>query len=101
MSDTPAPVDESLEALEEKIRRTVGLVAALRRERQELAEANSRLEARLESEGADGRAGDLADRLARTEKERARLLQEKRAFLRRIEDILAKLEFLESESAPR
>jgi FtsZ-binding cell division protein ZapB len=99
MSESPTPVDESLEALEEKIRRTVELVAGLRDERRRLAEANARLEAR--SGGAKGHADDPATRIAHLEKERAQWLVEKRAFTRRVEDILAKLEFLESESVPR
>jgi FtsZ-binding cell division protein ZapB len=91
--------DAALGALEEKIGRAVAEINALRAERKRLEETNRSLAARL-SEVDSGQSEEMKSRLRELEKERSEWLTEKRRLTRRVEDVLAKLEFLESESVP-
>lgn len=100
------------DVLEEKVLRAVALIQRLREERAGLIEARASLEARLAgvsspsrreadgSQASDASVRDLTGRLAELEKERSQWVREKRDLTRRVEDIVAKLEFLEAESAP-
>lgn len=102
--ETAVQVDETgFDVLERKIVRAVELIHSLRSERVRLLEKQTELEARLAVAGsvAPEAVEELSGRVMRLEAERAQWLAEKRDMTRRIEAILAKLEFLESESVPR
>lgn len=100
MSPDPL-VDEALAALEARVVRAVEAIGALRRERDELRRSVGELEARLAGGAGDpARIGDLEEQLTRSEAERQRLLNERKNLTQRVEGILARLEYLESESVP-
>lgn len=102
MSNADTTTEEFLAALEVKVGRAIELLRELRAERQKLADENTELKQQIESSatGADQkRLRDLEAQIADIDGERTRLLADRKAMTRRMEDVLARLEFLESETA--
>jgi chromosome segregation ATPase len=102
MSDAGKTAEEFLAALEAKVARAAELLRELKAERALLLEENAELKRHLESSGTGANLAKLKDleaQLAGLDGERARLLADRKAMTRRMEDVLARLEFLESESA--
>lgn len=102
MSNADTTTEEFLAALEAKVERTIALVKELRAERRKLADDNAELKRQIESSATGGeqlRLRELEAQLADIDGERTRLLADRKAMTRRMEDVLARLEFLESESA--
>lgn len=118
----PAPAGslnaaEALKRLEATIQRTAALVRQLRADNERLTRQNRELEqraraARLDSErqlalhsslasgaGGDERVAELAGQLAELEQQRREWLRDRRRLADRVEGILDKLEFLQSESS--
>lgn len=94
-------MDDALAALETRVVRAVELIGALRRERDELRQTVAELEERVQAtsgsvDPAERRA--IEERLERSESERQRLAVERKNLTQRVEAILARLEYLESES---
>jgi predicted nuclease with TOPRIM domain len=102
MSDADKTAEEFLAALEAKVARAVALLRDLKAERRDLLQENAELKRNLDASGAGAtltKLKDLEAQLAVLDGERARLLADRKAMTRRMEDVLARLEFLESESA--
>jgi hypothetical protein len=91
---------DGFDILEEKVLRAVALIQRLKAEHASLIEARAGREAPpgAGSSVPDESMRDLAGRLAELEKEKAQWVREKRDLTRRVEDIVAKLEFLEAEA---
>lgn len=100
MSDRPDDIEPTLLALEQRVSLAVGRI-------QELVAENGRLKA-MGSPAVGGPSGvavsdghdflALQNRIAELDRERLNLLADRRVMTQRVEDILARLEFLESES---
>lgn len=85
-------------ALEERVRQIVDLLDRLREENRALAGEGETLRAKVRAlEAAAGKhnAAEIKTRLKSLEDERATLLDERRALVRRVEEMLAKLAILE------
>lgn len=94
-------MDDALAALETRVVRAVEMIGALRRERDALRQKVAELETQVRStagsiDPAERQA--LEERLERSESERQRLAAERKNLTQRVEAILARLEYLESES---
>jgi chromosome segregation ATPase len=89
---------EELNRLDERVRAVADLLKTLRQEKDRLESENAALQLRvkkLEEAGAKASAEDWKPRLQALEAERATLLDERRVMVRRVEEMLAKLDVLE------
>jgi len=89
---------EELNRLDERVQAVAELLKSLRQERDRLESENSALQLRvrkLEDVAARASADDAKPRLQALEAERATLLDERRTMVRRVEEMLAKLDVLE------
>jgi chromosome segregation ATPase len=89
---------DELNRLDERVRAVSDLLKTLRKERDRLEGENSVLQSRvrkLEEAAAKSSATDAKPRLQALEAERATLLDERRVMMRRVEEMLAKLDVLE------
>lgn len=100
MSDRPDDIEPILAGLEKRVALAVDRI-------HELVAENGRLKATgtpsIDGAGEAGAAGHadihlLEKRIAELDRERLNLLADRRVMTQRVEDILARLEFLESES---
>ncbi|MDZ4805667.1 MAG: hypothetical protein SGI90_12480 [Candidatus Eisenbacteria bacterium] len=95
MSDRPNEIEPILAALEQRVTLAVERI-------RELTTENRRLKAvggRAEAGAPEGRAfATLENRIAELDRERLGLLADRRALTQRVEEILARLEYLESET---
>ncbi|HEU4334834.1 MAG TPA: hypothetical protein VFT32_10095 [Candidatus Eisenbacteria bacterium] len=89
---------KELDRLDERVRAVADLLRTLREEKGRLEAENQTLQLRvrkLEEAVAKAGADDAKPRLQALEAERATLLDERRAMVRRVEEMLAKLDVLE------
>ena len=89
---------EELNRLDERVRAVSELLRSLREENKRLASEKEALQLRIrkmEEVAAKASANDVKPRLQALEAERATLLDERRVMVRRVEDMLAKLDVLE------
>ncbi|HEY6572219.1 MAG TPA: hypothetical protein VI198_02775 [Candidatus Eisenbacteria bacterium] len=89
---------EELNRLEERVRAVAELLQSLREETRRLESEKEALQLRvrkLEEVAAKASAEDFKPRLQALEAERATLLDERRVMVRRVEEMLAKLDVLE------
>lgn len=89
---------EELNRLDERVRAVAELLRTLREEKKRLESEKEELQLRvrkLETVAAKAAADDAKPRLQALEAERATLLDERRVMVRRVEDMLAKLDVLE------
>ncbi len=92
MAEVRMVENDSLSSLEERIRRAVELVAALRREKEELA---GQLEAaRAESQSAREAAGANHQQIEKLEREVEELRAERATVRKRIEKLLSQMDQL-------
>ena len=89
---------DELNRLDERVRAVAELLKSLRQEKERLASENDALRLRIrkmEEAAAKSSADDTKPRLQALEAERATLLDERRVMVRRVEEMLAKLDVLE------
>lgn len=89
---------EELNRLDERVRAVSELLRTLREENKRLTSEKEALQLRvrkMEEAVAKASADDVKPRLQALEAERATLLDERRVMVRRVEDMLAKLDVLE------
>jgi predicted nuclease with TOPRIM domain len=89
---------EELNRLDERVHAVAELLKTLRQEKDRLESENGALQLRirkLEDVAAKASADDSKPRLQALEAERATLLDERRTMVRRVEEMLAKLDVLE------
>jgi chromosome segregation ATPase len=89
---------EELNRLDERVHAVAELLKSLRQEKDRLESENGTLQLRirkLEEAVAKAPADDWKPRLQALEAERATLLDERRVMVRRVEEMLAKLDVLE------
>ncbi|HEU4725840.1 MAG TPA: hypothetical protein VFU59_11155 [Candidatus Eisenbacteria bacterium] len=89
---------DELNRLDERVRAVSELLRSLREENKRLVSEKDALQVRireLEKVAAKASADDSKPRLQALEAERATLLDERRVMVRRVEEMLAKLDVLE------
>ena len=89
---------DELNRLDERVRAVADLLRSLREEKKRLESEKEELQGRirkLETVAAKASAEDSKPRLQALEAERATLLDERRVMVRRVEEMLAKLDVLE------
>lgn len=89
---------EELNRLDERVRAVTDLLRSLREEKRKLESEKEALQLRvrkLEEVAAKATSEDSKPRLKALEAERATLLDERRVMVRRVEEMLAKLDVLE------
>jgi len=89
---------KDLDKLDARVSAVAELIRSLRQEKRQLLSEKEALQLRvrkLEEAAAKASAGDTKPRLQALEAERATLLDERRVMVRRVEEMLAKLDVLE------